>query len=462
IALIFVLFIGFFYTMPQMKGAGTTLSYIFPGLRYEVGVIVVGAVITFNVALGGMKGITLVQAFQYWLKMFAIAVPIFVLMSVYGFYNQHLGVISGPNPAATQGAVQNALPAPTAPANEAIIRKPVPASAPSDEAWISPFGPLTSKAAAKANLPPETQRFYSLIYTYSLIIALVCGTAGLPHILVRFYTNPDGVAAKRTTMWVMILIGVFYVFPPMFGVLGRNLFPELYAAIGAKGTDRVVLELPRIVNERHAVLGSILSGIACAGAFAAFMSTFSGLLVSMTGALAHDVYGRMLKPNATPEQRLRAFKYAAVIIGIVSILLGMQVEKLDINFMVGQAFAIAAASYFPLLFMSAWWRGMTMKGAASGMLVGGLAALFCITLTSFSDLQLIKMDAFWVQHPLLRILCEQPAIWAVPLAIILMIIVSKMTRAQVPADIRMKMLVLHAPEKLGLKQEYIQEHAPLH
>src|SRR2546421_5983523 len=91
IAVIFVLFIGFFYTMPQMKGAGTTLAYIFPGLPYWAGVVLVGAVITLNVALGGMKGITLVQAFQYWVKMFAISVPIFVLMAVYGHYGEQLG-----------------------------------------------------------------------------------------------------------------------------------------------------------------------------------------------------------------------------------------------------------------------------------------------------------------------------------------------------------------------------------
>ena len=141
--------------------------------------------------------------------------------------------------------------------------------------------------------------------------------------LVRFYTNPDGGAAKRTTMWVMILIGIFYVFPPVFGVMGRNLMPELYNGIGSKGTDKIVLELPRILNERNTKMsregneggegksttatsvspsptssasrdtsrqggipwGSILSGITCAGAFAAFMSTFSGLLVSMTGDL---------------------------------------------------------------------------------------------------------------------------------------------------------------------------------
>ena len=123
-------------------------------------------------------------------------------------------------------------------------------------------------------------------------------------------------------------------------------------------------------------------------------------------------------------------------------------------------FAIAAASYFPLLFMSAWWRGMTMKGAATGMLAGGLLALTAISLTSFSDLGMINLKDFWIAHPLVRILCEQPAIWAVPLAITLMIVVSKLTRAEIPADVRMKMLVLHAPEALGLKQEYIQEHQP--
>jgi Na+(H+)/acetate symporter ActP len=599
IAVVFVLFIGFFYTMPQMKGAGTTLAYIFPGLPYWVGVALVGAIITLNVALGGMKGITLVQAVQYWAKMFAISVPIFVLMAVYGNYGKQIHgnstkhnlptieALSATNSSFGQNNTFYLV--------DGVARSVLPEKAPADSAWLSPFGPLTTKAAkataaAMTNSPSgiplarshsashefvlnhavtnvsqmltvfgeltgrefvagtdpyilsevklsdrltadpisgiyhpsmsrteeevrqhieaclrdagvtlvpvdntkfsavETEHLasywkdarkawmdkvgkpLSLLYTYSLIIALVCGTAGLPHILVRFYTNPDGVAAKRTTMWVMILIGIFYVFPPVFGVMGRNLFPELYNGIGAKGTDKIVLELPRLLNEKYAPLGSILSGITCAGAFAAFMSTFSGLLVSMTGALAHDVYGRMLRPKSTPEQRMRMFKFAAVFLGGIAILLGSFVEPLEINFMVGQAFAIAAASYFPLLFMSVWWRGMTMRGAAVGMLIGGLCALVAATLTNVSNLALDKgpmgkifagfapMNAYWSHHPLLRILCEQPAIWTVPLAITLMIVVSKATRKDVPSDVRMKMLVLHAPEKLGLKQEYIQEH----
>jgi Na+(H+)/acetate symporter ActP len=385
--------------------------------------------------------------------MFAISVPVFVLMGVFGFYNNQVGANAAPGePAAAIGQVSASSP------STAVERKPLVEKAPKDEAWISPFGPLTTKAAKAAGLTAEQAKPYSLLYTYSLIIALVCGTAGLPHILVRFYTNPDGAAAKRTTMWVMILIGVFYVFPPIFGVIGRNLLPELYNATGAKGTDKIVLELPRLINERFGVWGSVMSGITCAGAFAAFMSTFSGLLVSMTGALAHDVYGRMLRPHSKQAERLFAFKVAALSVGTISIILGSQVEQLQINFMVGQAFAIAAASYFPLLFMSVWWRGMTAKGAATGMLGGGLAALACTTVINLSDLKKIDLTAFWAANPLIRILCEQPAIWTVPLAIGLMIVISKLTSDTVPADIRMKMLVLHAPEKLGLKQEYIQEH----
>ena len=127
--------------------------------------------------------------------------------------------------------------------------------------------------------------------------------------------------------------------------------------------------------------------------------------------------------------------------------------------MVNQAFAIAASSYFPLLFMSVWWRGMTMTGAATGMLGGGLAALACTGTIILGDIGKINLADFWAFHPLTRILVEQPAIWTMPLSIVLMIVVSKLTATSVPSDVRMKMLVLHAPEQLGLKQEYIQEHA---
>jgi Na+(H+)/acetate symporter ActP len=314
-----------------------------------------------------------------------------------------------------------------------VKQGPVSPNAPSNAKWVSPFGPMSSKHG------------YPLLYTYSLIIALVCGTAGLPHILVRFYTNPDGRAARRTTLWVMVMLGAFYVFTPMWGALGRAVMPQLYAS---NATDTVVIKLPTMLQNE--TLGLILSGITSAGAFAAFMSTFSGLLVSMSGAFAHDIYGRILKPSASPSERMRACKIAAIGVGAVSMLLGLFVESFDIAMMVGWAFAIGAASYFPLLLLGSWWRGLTKQGAAAGMLIGGLLSLIAIVCSMLLDKSVLKMEV----SPLVRSLMEQPAIWGVPLSVALMIVVSKMTKGSIPADVDTKMLRLHAPEELGWSKNY--------
>ncbi|RJX17747.1 MAG: cation acetate symporter [Desulforudis sp.] len=563
IAVIFVLAIGLFYTMPQMKGAGVALVNILH-TPYWVGVVLVGAVITFNVALGGMKGITFVQAFQYWVKMFAISVPVFILFAFVGGYHTHMGTFGNEGeagkalprfhddyqitykpvapansitfPGSVTGTFANGAEVAVAPAKkvpadadplpvEALVTSGLPAqtvvreisgkevtlyifkagasftttdpiaasrggqpllvadahgnpvplmvpakltvyppggqdavvikyargeivpNAPADKTWLEPFGPLTNKYG------------HPVLYTYSLIIAIVCGTAGLPHVLVRFYTNPDGRTAKRTAFWVLVLLGCFYIFPPVFGALGRSMAPQLYAVVGGSySTDSVVLILPKILNQNVAYLGDILSGITSAGAFAGFMTTFSGLLVSLTGALAHDIYGNMVNKRATPIQKLTAFRIAAVIAGTLAMLLGTFVENFDINMMVGWAFAIAAASYFPMLIVSVWWRKASATGAAVGMLGGGMAALTAIVSTMLADKQVLPALASWyAQNPVWRTLAEQPAIWAVPLALFLIYFVSLATPTAVPADIRHKMLVLHAPEELNLKDEYIKD-----
>ena len=529
IAVIFVLFIGLFYTMPQMRGAGVTIQAIL-GWPYWAGIAIVGAIITFNVSLGGMKGITFVQAFQYWAKMFAISAPIFVLATVFGGYSGQVGgnvaagkdaprlahdatiKFAGKDKAPANATAFSTLgetrmtfpggatldkigssvkpgPADTSPpflttadgapvdsknlefaANTTLIGKPAPfvgaggqalpgapltapklefalpttatlpagsyvPNAQTNAKWVAPFGTLTGKYG------------YPLLYTYSLIIALVCGTAGLPHILVRFYTNPDGRSAKRTTFWVMVLLGAFYVFTPVWGTLGRAVDPALYAN---SKTDTVVIALPQLLENK--LLGQILSGVTSAGAFAAFMSTFSGLLVSMSSAFAHDIYGKILRPAASSADRLRAFKVAAVVVGIVSMGLGLLVETFDIALLVGWAFAIAAASYFPLLLLGAWWRGLTRYGAASGMLVGGTLSLVAI----MTFMALDKKWLLWDASPLTKALLEQPAIWGVPLSLTIMVVVSLATRRAVPADINGKMLRLHAPEEMGLSKNYVE------
>jgi Na+(H+)/acetate symporter ActP len=127
------------------------------------------------------------------------------------------------------------------------------------------------------------------------------------------------------------------------------------------------------------------------------------------------------------------------------------VETFDIALLVGWAFAIAAASYFPLLLLGAWWKGLTKQGAAVGMLVGGFLSLGAIVFFMLLDKKVITADV----SPLTKALLEQPAIWGVPLALVLMVVVSLATRQNVPKDIGLKMLRLHAPEEMGYSRNYV-------
>lgn len=503
LAVAFALCISFFYMMPQMKGAGITLAQLL-GSPYWVGVVVVGVVIAVNVILGGMKGVTIVQAFQYWVKQFAITVPIFILFAVsgagYGANVTDAGKLNLANggtpvplvkedvtkkwPAAgevkftSDGTIVVATdvaakltPAPTEadpkPKAEAValsagqpfdgkkgqklvFSAPVEATlkagttipnVAAGDKWLHPFGPFTSKYGDD----------YSLLYTYSLVVALLCGTAGLPHILVRFYTNPDGREAKKTTLMVIAFLSLFYIFPAMWGAMGRNFIPSLYIN---GGTDLVTIRLPEQLMTAFGqpVVGQVLSGITSAGAFAAFMTTFSGLLVSVSGGFAHDIYGRILRPKASPEARLFAFKVAAAFSAVIAIGLGLLVENFDINMLVGWAFAIGASTYFPLLLLGSWFRNLTKAGAVAGMLGGGAGAVGSVVFSMLVDKGIAAAPA-----PLVGTLTSQPAIWTVPLALGLMIVVSLATKSMVPADARLKMLKLHAPEQLGLKADYIKD-----
>lgn len=408
IAVGFVLFIGVFYMLPQMKGAGLTVQTI-TGLPYWVGVVIVGGVITLNVALGGMKGITFVQAFQFWVKAFAISVAALALLAAFGSYAHEFRLATSEPPAPLAAAIERG-------------------SAPGAE-WGRPFGAY----AAQQGQP--------LLFTYSLMIATIFGTAGLPHILVRFYTNRDGHAARRTTLVVLALIGSFFLFPPLLGLMGRVHAPDLYLS---GRTDAIVLELPTRLADPLA--GQILAAIVAAGAFAAFMSTTSGLLVAVSGALAHDLYVRTIRPGSVQTQRMAAFRWGALGAGAVAMVLGLGMERFQINMLVGWAFAIAASAFFPLMVLGIWWRRLTVVGAAAGTLAGGGLAAASIVWTML----------FGSAAPagVLDSLLAQPAIWTIPLSFGTMVIGSLLTPDRVPADVQLKMLRLHVPETLGLRTEY--------
>jgi len=262
--------------------------------------------------------------------------------------------------------------------------------------------------------------------------------------------NPSAAAARRTAWLTLVLVSVFYLWPPLYGLIGRLRVPQLYAS-GL--TDTVVLVLPRQLDSGW--LGDVMSAVVAAGAFAAFTSTLSGLLVSLAGALGHDVYGRWLRPEASPRERSRAFRASALIAGAGAAGLGLLVANFDISVLVGWAFAIAASSFFPLLVLGIWWRGLTTLGAALGTAVGGLAATAGILATMVSLVDQ-PLASFLGEHSALAVILAQPAIVTIPVAFAVMVGVSRLW-PRLPADVGVKMLQLHVPDRLGLRRDYIPD-----
>jgi Na+(H+)/acetate symporter ActP len=282
---------------------------------------------------------------------------------------------------------------------------------------------LTQRAWTSPLLHIGGKPIHPLAATYGILLATVLGAMGLPHILVRFYTNRDGQAARRTTAFVLLLLACFYVFPAIFAVLGRLEAPGLYVS---GQTDSVVLVLPRMASA--GALGTALGALVAAGAFAAFLSTSSGLLISMSGALSHDIMGR----------GVRAFRASAIAIGLVMTVLGIFVVSTSINVLVGWAFAIAASTFCPLLLLGIWWRRLTWIGALGGLMLGGGASSIAVILTMVGI-----GKTGWP-----AVLLGEPAIWTVPLAFLTMSGLSLATPRAMPQDVTNKLLALHLPERV--------------
>ncbi|WP_203336530.1 sodium/solute symporter [Nocardioides limicola] len=380
-----VVAIGWLYLLPQFQGAGITLQAAL-GAPPWLGAVAVAGVVLINVVSGGMRSITFVQAFQYWLKLTALLLPAIVLLMVW--------VGDGaPNPV------------------------DVPSSGLSGDAWSLPLG------------GGDAQGLY---LTYSLIIATFLGTMGLPHVVVRFYTNPDGRAARRTTLVVLVLLGVFYLLPPLYGALGR-VYAEALAESGR--SDVLVLELPRLMVPGLA--GELLSALVVAGAFAAFLSTSSGLGIAVAGVLGQDVTGRRFGRGRLSG--VAAFRAGAVIAMAVPLVLALAVPGVGVARAVGLAFAVAASTFCPLLLLGIWWRGLTEAGAIAGLLVGGGGCGFAVAWVMAGG----QASSGWA-----GVLLSQPAAWSVPAAFLTMWLVSKLTRRTVPAHVSRFMVRLHYPERL--------------
>ena len=275
--------------MPQLQGAGLTLTTVAGG-PYELGALLVGAVVTTNVALGGMRAITFVQAFQYWLKLTALAVPVIFL--VLQWQSDGRPAITPPDGPTFRTAITVVV---EEPATLTLPDGGTRAVRPGDELTFAAGDPVPKVSGVDRSTRPDWllpsaagSDDQDLFATYSLILATFLGTMGLPHVLVRFYTNPDGAAARRTTLVVLALVGLFYLLPTLYGVLGRIYTPQLLLT---GHTDAVVVLLPGAALG-GGLTGQLLAALVAAGAFAAFLSTSSGLLTSVAGVISTDVLGR--------------------------------------------------------------------------------------------------------------------------------------------------------------------------
>ncbi|MGW6426751.1 sodium/solute symporter [Nocardia sp. NPDC055053] len=447
------------YLIPQFQGAGLTL-HILLGAPHWVGAVAVGSIVLANVIGGGMRSVTLVQAFQYWLKLTAVAVPALVLglhfladerpvgtpapplvdqrttVDISTDVVVHLDVSQQVTVTGTLDGRTEDGPVLLTPGNhtlatgtELILEPgsavPVVAGAPADGAsWVAAGGGFGGEH-------PQYQVF-------SLIVATFLGTMGLPHVLVRFYTNRDGPSARRTALTVIGLVGLFYLFPILLGVFARLYVPQLLIT-GA--SDAAVVLLPGAVL--GGLGGQLLAALAAAGAIAAFLSTSSGLLVSLAGVLSTDVL----------RGRIRDFRAAALVAGLVPLTLALTVASLDLSRTVALAFSVAASTLCPLLVLGIWWRGLTAAGAASGLLTGGITAGGATVLAVLGGVS-PELAGGWASA-----IVDYPGAVSVPLAFAVTILVSLLTKGQDTRAIAGIFLRMHAPERLGMSADRDPETA---
>jgi cation/acetate symporter len=314
----------FFYLLAQMAGAGGLVSLLL-GINDKVGqsivVTVVGGLMIMYVLIGGMKGTTWVQIIKAFLLIIgAFAMTVWVL------------AINGFN-------------------FSALLDTAVAAS-----------------SNGEAILVPGLKYGTNPLDFISLAVALVLGTAGLPHVLMRFYTVPSAKEARRSVVWAIWLIGAFYLFTLVLG----------FGALALVGAD-TILAAPGGVNSAAPLLslalgGPLLLGFISAIAFATILAVVAGITITAATSFAHDIYMSVIKKGkGDPDAEVKVARRTVVIIGILSIAGGIGVQGQNIAFLVALAFAVAASANLPTILYSLFWRGFTTRGAVWSM-YGGLAA----------------------------------------------------------------------------------------
>jgi len=340
-----------FYLIAQMVGAGQLIKLLF-GLDYWMAVVIVGCLMMVYVLFGGMTATTWVQIIKACMLLAGVTFMAFMVLAQYGF------------------------------SPEALFAKAVEV-----KTAIATNAGKTPEEAAKAGLSIMGPGGFikDPISAISFGMALMFGTAGLPHILMRFFTVPDAKEARKSVLWATTWIGYFYVliFIIGFGAITLVLTnPEMADVAkgvingGAGSANMAAVLVAKTVG------GNIFYGFISAVAFATILAVVAGLTLSGASAVSHDLYATVFKKgNADSASELKVSRLTTMTLGVVAVLLGIVFEKQNIAFMVALAFSIAASANFPVLFMSVLWKNCTTRGAVIGGFLG-LASSVALTVVS--------------------------------------------------------------------------------
>jgi cation/acetate symporter len=406
------------YLVPQAVGSGITWQLLvgqgIAGLSpYATGVLISTAAITGLVAFGGMRGTTWTQAVQFLLLLAALFWLAAAVLGSGFNYGEAVADLS---------------------------TEPLANPTYADGGWHldTEQNRLDGDATARFGEPGAR---YGQLGQFALIVTLVMGTAGLPHVMNRYFTSPTGTAARMTTVWVLGLAGLFYALAVMLGTAARALIPQAvpeHAWLEELTVDGVL----RVPEHALPVLGRIYGGnaglgVIAAGALVAVMSTIAGLLLAAAASWGHDVYERHINPRATQRQAVWAGRSTVVVVAFAAagLALAMRPESLTallpsiVATMVTWAFALAGSALTPVFILAIWWRGTTAAGAMAGMATGAVAAVSMFvagTLVGDRDFGEMLMT---------------PTLVAAPLAAAVTILVS--LRTSPPADLERLWLTLH-------------------
>ncbi|PAU97270.1 cation acetate symporter [Paracoccus salipaludis] len=339
-----------FYLIAQMVGAGQLIKLLF-GLEYWVAVVIVGGLMMIYVLFGGMTATTWVQIIKACLLLGGASFMAFMVMSAYGFSFERLFA-------------------------ESVRIK-------TDIATGAGQAPDEAATAGRSIMGPGNF-VKDPISAISFGMALMFGTAGLPHILMRFFTVPSAKEARKSVMWATVWIGYFYMltFIIGFGAITFVLTNPAFLEGGVLGAPLIGGNNMAAVHLANAVGGNIFLGFISAVAFATILAVVAGLTLSGASAVSHDIYATVVrKGHADSAAELRVSRITVLALGVVTVLLGILFEKQNIAFMVSLAFAVAASANFPVLFLSLLWSGMTTRGAVIGGFLGLISSVVLTVLS---------------------------------------------------------------------------------